>query len=338
MHNCQGCKRLINGHHVETRFGRWHIQCFKCNSCKQRFGNAPYIAFKGRLFHAHCFVCPGCRQVIEESYVSYRGMPWHPACAQRQTAPLCCVCRNPLPHRYLVDFWGNQFCHSHANHPECSSCGRLVCDYITDGGMQYPDGVVICNRCALHGVATQERADRIARQMRSALASIGLELNATQTPVTLCGRDELNGARHHNFHDNHPVLGVTRTTITHRRGRILARNFDRILIQINLPEEHFRTVMIHELTHAWFFYNYFENLPLKVEEGMCVLMEYIWLKNQKTKEAEFRRRQIELSCDPVYGDGFRAARQSLKYMPLSTLLLFIKQKKKFPTRFSAFFF
>ena len=266
------------------------------------------------------------------------GGAWHPICAQRQTAPLCCVCRNPLTDRYVVDFWGNQFCHTHDNHRECSSCGRLVCDHITEGGIQYPDGVVICNRCALHGITTQTQADGIAREMRSALDSIGLKLNTAQTPITLCSRDELNGARHHNFHENHPVLGVTRTTTTHHRGQVMDRSFDRILIQINLPEEHFRTVMIHELTHAWFFYHYYEDLPLKVEEGMCVLMEYIWLKNQKTKEAEFRRQQIELSPDPIYGDGFRAAKQSLEYMPINTLMLFIKRKKKFPNRFSAFFF
>ena len=275
---------------------------------------------------------------IHDNYVEYDGMPWHRICAQKQTAPLCSVCRNPLTRQYYVDFWGNAFCDKHRGHPECSSCSRLVSEYLTGGGMQYPDGVVICNRCSINGVSTQERADQIAIQMRSAMASVGLQLNSTQTPVKLCGRDELNGASHHNFHENHPILGVTRTTTTHRKGQVLSRDFDCILIQINLPEEHFKTVMIHELTHAWFFYNYYQDLPLKIEEGMCVLMEYIWLKSIKTKEAEFRKKQIETNPDPIYGDGFREARESLKYMPLTTLLEFIKEKKKFPNQWTSFFY
>lgn len=311
MSICRGCNKLIVGRWVNALGTKWHPDCLKC---------------------------PGCRKPIKDEYVVLGDLLWHPICAQKQAAPLCSVCRNPLTERYFVDFWGNAFCDNHKGHPECSSCGRLVCEHLTGGGMQYPDGVVICNRCSLNGVSSQERADAIAVQMRSALASVGLKLNSTQTPVMLCQRDELNAASQHNFHDNHPILGVTRTTTTHQKGRILARNFDCILIQINLPEEHFRTVMIHELTHAWFFYNYYEDLPLQVEEGMCVLMEYIWLENLDTKEAHYRKKQIEMSPDPIYGDGFRQARKALKYLPLSSLLEFIKEKKKFPTRWSAFFY
>ena len=338
MNYCQGCKKPLRGQCVKAMGVRWHPSCFKCNGCKKPFGGKAFVVFRNRAFHPDCLKCPSCRKPVKGNYVELDKMPWHPVCAQKQTAPLCSVCRNPLTQNYFVDFWGNAFCNNHDGHPECSSCSRLVCENLTNGGMQYPDGVVICNKCSLNGVSTQERADSIAIEMRSALASVGLKLNSTQTPVKLCGRDELNDASHHDFHENHPILGVTRTTTTRQKGRILARNFDCILIQINLPEEHFRTVMIHELTHAWFFYNYYENLPLKVEEGMCVLMEYIWLRNLDTKDAEFRRKQIELSTDPIYGDGFREARESLKHMPLTSLLEFIREKKKFPGRWSSFFF
>ena len=176
------------------------------------------------------------------------------------------------------------------------------------------------------------------QEMRTALGSVGLQLNSTQTPLLLCGRDELNKAHRHDYHDTRPILGLARWTISTRNGKVIARHFNDILIQKNLPAEHFRTVAIHELTHAWFFYNYFQDLPLAVEEGMCVLMEYIWLKNLKTKDAEYRRKIIEESPDPIYGDGFRAAKEALQLMPLEALLSFLKEKKKFPTRLSAFFY
>ena len=204
--------------------------------------------------------------------------------------------------------------------------------------MQYPDGVVICNLCGLRGVNSQERAERLLNEMREALASVGLKLNKSQTPMTLCGRDELREASRHNFHNERPILGLARWTVTSSNGQVVARNFKDILIQKNLPEEHFRTIAIHELTHAWFFYNNYQDLPLVLEEGMCVLMEYIWLKNQDTKDAEYRRAIIEQSNDPVYGEGFQQARAALKLLPLRILMQYIMEKRSFPSRLSAFFY
>ena len=250
----------------------------------------------------------------------------------------CSVCRKPLTKRYLVDFWGNPFCTSHANFTKCCSCSRIVCDALTNGGMRHPDGVTVCNLCTLHAVDTQERAERLLNEMREALASVGLKLNKTQTPLKLCNRDELRTASRHNFHNERPILGLAQWSTSLAKGRVVSRQFDHILIQDKLPEAHFRTIAIHELTHAWFFYNYYHDLPLQVEEGMCVLMEYIWLKSQSTEDADFRRRRIEQSQDPIYGDGFRKARASLKLMPLSVLMRYLKEKKAFPTRWSAFFY
>lgn len=339
MATCSGCKKRISGNFVTASGKSWHRQCFKCRGCKKPLKDSRFVEFGGRAFHQKCLKCPGCRKPIDGQYVEYDEMPWHPVCYRKQFSKLCSVCRGPLTKHHYLDFWGNAYCDTHDSYSHCSSCSRIVCKNLTDGGMQYPDGVVICTLCSLNGVSTQERADKLMTEMRTALASVGLKLNTTQTPLHLCDRDELNGGHRHDFHENRPILGLARWTISQTRsGKVISRNFQGILIQINLPEEHFRTVAIHELTHAWFFYNHFQDLPLEVEEGMCVLMEYIWLKSQKTKDAEYRRKIIEESPDPVYGDGFRAARDSLQLMPLDALLSFIKEKKKFPNKLTAFFY
>ena len=338
MATCAGCKKKIQGDYLSALEKVWHPNCLICRTCKKPLKSEQYIVFLNKAFHQQCFRCPSCRKPINGQYVEHDEMPWHPLCYQKQSAPLCSVCRNPLTARHYIDFWGNKFCHTHKNYTHCASCSRIVCKSLTDGGMQYPDGVTICNLCGLHGVSTQERAERLLGEMRESLASVGLKLNSTQTPILLCGRDELNEASRHGFHENRPILGLARWSISSRRGKIISRNFNNIMIQINLPEEHFRTVAIHELTHAWFFYNQFQDLPLEVEEGMCVLMEYIWLKSQKNKDSQYRMTIIEESLDPVYGDGFRAARDSLKLMPLKVLLEFLKEKKKFPTKLTAFFY
>ncbi|WP_252180003.1 protein DA1 [Endozoicomonas sp. 4G] len=339
MNICKSCRKPIHGNVLEALGSHWHPHCFNCRTCKKPLLNKSFVGFNGRPFHPRCLKCPGCRKTIKDRYIENDGMPWHPDCYQKQNNPLCKVCRKPLSKHYLMDFWGNAFCELHEDYTQCSSCSRIVCKNITDGGMSFPDGLVICNLCNLRGVISQEQGDKIMEQMRSALASVGLNLHQSSTPLTLCGRNELREASRHNFHNERPILGLTRwSTSTAANGQVIAREFNDILIQKHLPEEHFQTVAIHELTHAWFFYNNYRDLPLEVEEGMCVMMEYIWLKNQDTKNAQFRIMAIENSDDPVYGLGFQKARASLKLMPLKTLLQFIKERKTFPTRWAAFFY
>ena len=338
MPNCKKCGEKISGNYVTAMGGSWHSHCFTCASCNKSISGQQFLVFADRPYHQNCLKCRGCGLAITGSYIKHNGGAWHSRCYKYQHHPRCSVCRKPLTRRYLVDFWGNSYCITHKDFANCASCGRIVCENLTSGGMQYPDGLLICGLCGLHGVATQERADKLMNEMRSALASVGLKLNSAQAPITLCGRDELHESSRHDFHNERPILGLARWTTTTSGGRVIARTFKDILIQKNLPEEHFRTVAIHELTHAWFFYNNYRDLPLEVEEGMCVLMEYIWLKSQKTLDAKYRRTIIAQSPDPVYGDGFRKARAALKLMPLKILLKYLKEKNKFPSRLAAFFY
>lgn len=338
MSFCRKCRQPIRGASVQALGQQWHPACFRCHYCKKSITETTFTTFSGNPYHKDCLKCPSCKKSITSEYVEHDGLPWHAQCYQAQNSPKCSVCRKPLAKHYLVDFWGNAFCNTHTHYSNCSSCGRIVCENLTDGGMQYPDGVVICNICNLCAVDTQERAERLLDEMRRNLASVGLKLNSSQTPLTLCGRDELRKASRHNFHNERPILGLARWTITTSGGKVVARTFKDILIQRNLPEEHFRTIAIHELTHAWFFYNNYQDLPLVLEEGMCVLMEYIWLKNQDTQDAKYRRTLIEQSDDPIYGKGFHQAREAIERLPLLVLMQYIKEKKAFPSKLAAFFY
>ena len=206
--------------------------------------------------------------------------------------------------------------------------------------MRFPDGLTICNICAKDGVETNSRAERITVEMREALKQLGLNLYQANTPVRIASRDELNRNSRHNHHEEHPLLGLAIWSVSSVGKRVVAREFKEILVQKNLPEEHFRTVIIHELGHAWFFYNNpkGKKLPLKVEEGMCVLLEYLWLRKQKTAEAKYRMKIIAETKDPIYGDGFREAKKALRYLSLPSLVRYVLDNGKFPSALAAFFY
>lgn len=338
MSLCHGCKKPLSGDVVQAMGKQWHRACFVCAGCGCSLRHTQFMVFKGQPWHIGCLRCPGCQKPVQDQYIEREGKPWHVACFHRCFTPNCSVCDKPLQGRYFQDFWGNRYCEEHQNYDRCTSCSRIVCGPLTGGGMRFPDGLVICNLCCNSGVVTTDQAELLAGEMRQALKAIGLNLVNAPTPVHLADRDELYRFSRHKHHEEHALLGLARWQISKAGGRIVDRSFQYIIIQKNLPEFHFRTVMIHELCHAWFFYNQYGGLSLEVEEGMCVLMEYLWLRTQKTQESAYFIQRICEANDPIYGEGFRQARQALKRLPMKMLLQYLKEKRCFPSAIAAFFY
>ena len=105
---------------------------------------------------------------------------------------------------------------------------------------------------------------------------------------------------------------------------------EEIVILYGLPQIHFAAVAAHELGHVYLFQRKFSELPSSVEEGLCELMAYLWLRRQQDREAAF---QIELkknSDDAIYGDGFRAALAALENSSPDLLFEYVHQHKRFP--------
>ena len=311
----------------------------RCHKCGKPVTKGFIRAF-GKIWHRECFLCAGCEKPIIGQYICRKNQPWHPDCFKKAFIPNCAVCNKPLTGQYLQDYWGNRYCVEHQNYSTCTSCSRVVCGSITGGGMRFPDGLTICNLCATNGITTNSQAEHIAGEMRAALKSLGLDLFQASTPVRIANRDQLYRYSRHNHHDEHPLLGLAVWSTHYMGERVIGRDFEEILVQSNLPEAHFRTVVIHELTHAWFFYNNPKAvpIPLQIEEGMCVLAEYLWLKRQGTDDARYRMTMIEQCQDKIYGEGFQKALKANKLLKLGTLGQYVLENQKFPSWLSAFFY
>ncbi|MCY4330200.1 MAG: protein DA1 [Endozoicomonadaceae bacterium] len=244
---------------------------------------------------------------------------------------LCAVCKSPLSGTITQDYWGNVFCYQHIRQlPQCTSCGRLICQHLTEGGFHYPDGLIMCSLCDRRGIFSLPRAEELLKEMRLELKKNGLDLGQAKTPMRLVDRNELLQRSRRSSNEGHILLGLTRGMLTTVKDKVVKQRFMEIIIQKGLPAEQFKLVAIHELCHAWIFYRGIHRLPLKIEEGVCVLSEYLWLQRQKTPEACFWKMRLVKSPDPVYGDGFRQALKSLEKMPLPRMMRYIQKKRKFP--------
>ncbi|MBE8215929.1 MAG: protein DA1 [Endozoicomonadaceae bacterium] len=229
------------------------------------------------------------------------------------------------------DFWGNRFCIDHQYYlDQCTSCGRLICEALTEGGFRYPDGLIMCSLCDRRGIFSVERAEILLKDMRYELKLNGLDLGEAEVPIRLVDRNELFRRSRRSSNEGHLLLGLTRGMLSSIKDKVVDKRFMEILIQRGLPDEQFKLVAIHELCHAWIFYRGIHHLSLKIEEGLCVLSEYLWLERQKMPEAEFWKQQLLENPDLIYGDGFRQALQCLQLMPLPRMMRYIEENKKFP--------
>ncbi len=241
----------------------------------------------------------------------------------------CAIGAEFLKGEYVVNSWGDTYCNDHARGlSACYSCHRLICDPLTGGGVRYGDGRSICNRCRRTAIDTVAQGQPVLFQVRRSLAKLGLEIGGVETPLRLLNQNEMK-KRSTKAYSKQPAGMASHHTVT-RDGQVVERSVEAILILQGLPQEHFAAIAAHELCHTYLFMNQFPELEPLIEEGLCELAEYFWLKQQNTPEAAFRLKLMDGNDDPIYGRGFRAARDAYDRRGLSAVLSRVRQSRQVP--------
>ncbi len=301
--HCAGCARPIVGAYIEAMGKAWHAEHFACARCATRFTQQGF--FEGNRK-------PYCRACYEVLFV-----------------PHCRICDRPMSW-YVENFWGDVYCSEHQDTlPVCFSCGRPICASLTGGGMNLGDGRTMCNLCLGTAVTQGGDARNVLARVRHDLARMGMELGGAAVSIRLVDQHEMQhlahalgrGALH---------SGMTATRRWTQQGHETGREIAEIAVLHSLPGTHFASIVAHELCHAWIFLNKFPALPSLIEEGLCQLVAYRWLDEQRVSEARYHQQLIAESKDPIYGEGFRLAKRGLLRVPLPLLLRFVQTHGSFP--------
>lgn len=186
----------------------------------------------------------------------------------------------------------------------------------------------MCNRCRVTAVDEDGRGQSILMRVRKTISGWGLDPGRVETPLRLVDQNELE--RRSNRTQGQKPAGMACHQTTTRNGQVIERRVEAILILHGLPEEHFAAVAAHELCHTYLFMNGYPELEPFVEEGLCELAQYLWLRQQRTTEAEHRIAGMEANDDPIYGEGYRAARRGYDRMGLTSLLEFVRRHGRLP--------
>jgi hypothetical protein len=103
-----------------------------------------------------------------------------------------------------------------------------------------------------------------------------------------------------------------------------------LLVLQDLPLPKFGTTVAHETMHSYMTQHGFGQVPALVAEGICQLLAYAWVIRQDGILAAAESRLIEENPDPVYGDGFRQARDAVRRVGVRRTLTVVKQQHRFP--------
>ena len=266
-------------------------------------------------------VCAGCQRPIWGRYVQAQGTTWHPEHF------VCAVCQQPIHAAFVTNAWGDTYCAQHAaTYSLCYSCQRLICPALTNGGVFYGDGRTMCNRCRQTAVDQVAQGLPILTHVRQQLATLGLDLGQAPIALRLTDQHELSG---------HAPTGADSAGQTHvqtwlQNGHVVRQTVEEMRILRGLPAEHFAAIAAHELGHVWLVLHGSPDLPPLIAEGLCELCAALWLDQQATEEATFRLRLMAANPDPVYGAGYRLARQALAGRTLPEILAYLRQHRRFP--------
>lgn len=288
----------------------------------------PYVTALGKHWHPEHFKCANCqRPILEARFFEKDGRAYCEDCYHELFSPRCDICGLPIRSTYATNVWGEIYCEKHEREFErCYSCGRLICEELTGGGVEYDDGRWLCNRCRDTAIDTAADGEGVLEEVRRTLGWIGFDLGDATLPLRVVDQSELAAV---DGHGRDPNGHITTRTWT-EDGRVVGREVAEILILDGLPKEHFAAIAAHELGHAWLFLQGYPELPPYVEEGLCQLSSYLWLDQQNTLEADCRMRLIDVEEDPVYGYGFRCALGSLERYSLPALLAYVRRNGRFP--------
>lgn len=309
----------------------------------------------GNNYHPDCFQCTACHQPFTTARFQLKdGDPYHMDCYRTLFLPRCEVCEEFIPMNEagsvvykLVPFWDMKYCPSHEDNFRCCSCHRIEpsdpCKYFE----LLCDGRKLCHDCAMSVVLDTHEAQAVVKEVWQFMESLGISL--PYVPVYLVEYPTLNehkqGTRRSNgraaatypIASGHVTRGLCLSEVTEIQHMThngcnhvpqvvrleTNRSVNAILILHGLPYDLTAQVIAHEATHAFIkLHNGFpRDIPPMVEEGVCQLISYLWLKYKHVVAAEsgeenaafnarlreFFMHQIEHDTSAVYGDGFRRA-------------------------------
>jgi hypothetical protein len=327
-YSCAACGEPIIKTAAVIEGKLYHPECFRCITCDKQIDGEYLKDSEGQYYHPECFEqtqlpnCAHCKKTITEgNYITYQGQAYHPECYRRHVAPSCDVCGKSLEGSYVTDYWGNHFHSSHIDeYPVCTVCGRLAWQR---DRVQLDEKQWLCSVCAVQSVTSPEQTRRLLEEVRDELSVKGISVVSMRIRIELVENTLLAAGREPDLHSH--VLGH----ITWKEGQIPTGDESAIInVLKGLPEDFMKGIIAHELMHAWQHENNASDLPLKLREGSANFASSLIYLEMHTPRAQFFMEGLNVSKDPIYGEGYRQLSKFAQQNGVLETLSMLKRESK----------
>jgi hypothetical protein len=224
---------------------------------------------------------------------------------------VCTVCGREPRGATARSLRGELTCLSHPSTWTCAFCARPG-NRGEPGWCDLGVGTHRCPACAHGSVDTHALLRSHVPEVRRIAGELGFGL-VTRVRVVFGTAEDLRSG------PGDPVRGMLGVTELRVTG---VRSAEATVVRVlrGLPSFVFGRVVAHELGHAWLGQFGARPSSQAVEEGLCELVSYAWLKRSGTPFAAEVRDRMWTNSDPVYGDGFRAVHAAVRQHGLAAVL------------------
>ncbi|KAK8968130.1 Protein DA1 [Platanthera guangdongensis] len=319
----------------------------------------------GALWHRECFNCYACCQPIIGDFCSYGDHPYHKSCCQNLYHPKCDVCKEFVPIEngkfafQEVPFWMQMSCpsHEHDGTHDCFSCHRMM-----PQGANYlklDDRVMICLECLDSSLMNSAMCQPLYGDILKFYKGLNMDFDPGEIQLLLVeSRVLLSKVQKKDGYPPDKIAGLCRLNTQNDQIKFKLPKIS-IFILKGLPRILTGLNIVHEMMHAWLYLNEYQKLDPRVEEGICVVLSYMWLdiemrsgsdKNDvspcsssssapsrkgprsqfERKFGEYCRHNLENQPYPIYKDGFRLGHAAVIKYGLRSVLDHIKLTGNFP--------
>lgn len=268
---------------------------------------------------AKTLYCDMCGESIIGQYIKVRekgsGVKnYCPSCFHKNIERTCSVCGEPLNGQYLVDVYENEYHPEHRqSHHRCDSCGRIISDRTTGGGVMLPDGRTICNTCRRYSVNDNHTLGKLMHRTAGILSNIGIAIPVENIQVALVDRNQLQ-ALYRGGRVQH-VRGLCVSEFKRAKNVQYPAHKHTIYILSGLSVLDTEMALAHEMMHSYINERPALQQKLKrqrIEEGMCQFVSFVYLSQGSSEEILARLKGIAHNRDPIYGEGFRKVHSMFK--------------------------
>ncbi len=331
---CEYCKKEItSGAYIQVDGKYFHENHFVCANCRKSLVNGSFFKNDNKYYDKKCYdelfgvACAWCGKIIEGAYVTSNGKNYHSHCYENNVALRCDLCGGTISGKYYKDHWGNVYHEAHEHETEkCRFCSRLISQKLTNGGVKYNDGTVVCGICDKNAVKDNNTARKLMNDSMQKLRKYNIIINRKDIGLELTDQNTLQklfrGANAH-------TTGFTHYSAKTIDGKIVEQEF-KIYCLYGMPIQSYIETISHELMHVWQNINSQQNVKSAFCEGSCNYAAYLIVSELQDEYSEYLIKLLMEEPDPDYGEGFRRVKKLVDNKGLNYWLNHLKANRDFP--------